>query len=49
MEIVVEDLAQEIKDKWNSLAKTHKNISVEKRIQKIVNIPIKDIRNLIKT
>jgi len=47
METVVDKVAQEVKDKWAKVLHDHKKLSIEKKIQKIIDIPLKDVKNII--
>ena len=39
-------ISKEIKIKWNNLSREHKKMSVERRIQKIIDIPLQDVKNI---
>lgn len=42
----IEEIKEEIKDKWIEVSKEHKKMSVAKKIQKIIEIPLEDIKNI---
>ena len=47
METVVTKIAQEVKDKWAKVLLDHKKLSIEKKIQKVIHIPLEDVKNII--
>ena len=42
----IKKVTEDIKIKWIKISRENKQMSIEKRIQKIVNIPLEDVKNL---
>ena len=47
METVITKVTQEVKEKWNKVLRDHKELSIERKIQKVIDIPLKDVKNII--
>lgn len=47
MDVVINKITQEVKEKWNKVLHDHKELSVEKQIQKVIGIPLEDVENII--
>jgi len=47
METVIDKVAKEVKDKWAKVLRDHKKLSIEKKMQKVIHIPLKDVKNII--
>jgi hypothetical protein len=46
MDSVIIKIAREVEDKWERVLQKHKKLSIEKKIQKIIHIPLKDVKNI---
>lgn len=47
MDTVVEKVAKEIQDKWEKISRDNKKLSIEQKIQRVIHIPLRDVKNII--
>ena len=46
MDSVIIKITQEVKNKWKRVLQKHKKLSIEKKMQKVIHIPLKDVKNI---
>lgn len=47
MDETINRVTQEIKDKWEQVSKEYEKLPIEQKIQKIIHIPLKDVKNIL--
>ena len=47
MESTLRKITKDVKTKWVKISKNDKKFAIEEKIQKIINIPLEDIKNII--
>ena len=43
----VDRVKKEVKDKWEQVLRDYENLPIEKKIQRVIHIPLQDVKNIL--